>query len=184
MDIKWRDCVSVAVPGWLMSEQEKLQSKKYLNDTSKMELVFWAAQKNALEGTGAPLAAAVFSADGSLISVGVDMPGIGGHEMTNALLIASNVLGSKKLRAEQDWEFFSLAPPCLICQGNIFSERPKRFVCAVTHDQLLEELSLPNTPFPDFDWIQHLVSRGIAVDSAIFPEKGIEILRFTAKELS
>jgi tRNA(Arg) A34 adenosine deaminase TadA len=177
MNKNWYNNISISVPGWLLSEQNEIQSRKYLDDFSKMELVFKCAERNAFEGIGAPLAAAVFLDDGSLISVGVDAPGMGGHEMTNALLIASNVLGHQTLRSKQNWEFFSLAPPCLICQGNIFSERPKRFVCAVTHEHLLSELKFPNTPFPNFDWIQHLTSRGIKVDAAIFSEKGVNTLR-------
>ena len=173
----WHSCTSIEVPDWLLSEQNKLQSKKYLNDSSKMELVLYCAQRNVAERAGAPLAAAVFLYDGSLISIGVDAPGIGGHEMSNALLIASNVLGHGVLRANRNWEFFSLAPPCLICQGNLFSERPGRFVCAITHEDLTSELELPNTPFPNFNWVEHLNSRGIKVDAAISREKGIEILK-------
>lgn len=151
----WHDSTSIAVPEWLLSDQQNLQTQKYPNDELKMDLVLKCAQKNAQERQGAPLAAAVFLTDGTLISVGVDAPGIGGHEMTNALLIASNILGHQNLRNRRDWEFFSLAPPCLICHGNIFTERPSRFVCSVSHEQLLSAINLPDTPFPDFNWIQY-----------------------------
>lgn len=178
MNTTWEDSSSVGMPHWLLSTQKELQSKKYLNDASKMDLVLMCAQKNVENASGAPLAAAVFLEDGSLVSVGLETPGIGGHEMTNALLIASNVLGYQTLRSNRNWDLFSLAPPCLSCQGFIYSERPKRFVCAIGYDQLLSAIELPNTPPPSNDWLDRFSSRGIEVKMAIDPGKGMYTLRF------
>jgi tRNA(Arg) A34 adenosine deaminase TadA len=128
---------------------------------------------------GAPLAAGVFLADGSLLAIGVDGPGIGGHEMTNALILASNLIGSRSFRALRGWEFFSLAPPCLTCQGNIYSERPGRFVYAVTHEDLQAILDLSGTAFPKADWPEQLAARGIKVEGPTDRQTGREILRTT-----
>jgi hypothetical protein len=70
-----------------------------------------------------------------------------------------------------------LAPPCLVCQGNIYSEKPSRFVYAVAPEDLRANLDLPDTPFPDAAWSQQLAARGIRVDGPTDREGGLEILR-------
>ncbi|MFN8510004.1 MAG: hypothetical protein U0Z75_05525 [Deinococcaceae bacterium] len=110
----WNHAREITVPLWLLEYEARLRSQPYPDDPSKMALVFECARLNIQSGSGAPLAAAVFDANGLLISVGVDAPGIGGHEMTNALMLASNLWGSKELRQRSDWEMFSLAPPCSV----------------------------------------------------------------------
>ena len=97
--------------------------------------------------------------------------------MTNALILASNLIGSRLFRTLQGWEFFSLAPPCLTCQGNIYSEKPSRFAHAVTHEDLLATFALPGTPFPKADWSQQLAERGIKVEGPIDRQAGLEMLR-------
>lgn len=172
----WNTVTSISVPSWLCEHQHKLQQAKYETDATKMNLVFECAKLNMELAKGAPLAACVFTKDGALVSVGVDAPGIGGHEMTNALILASNILGSDKIRSSKDLEIFSLAPPCAVCQGNIFSETPSRFVCSVTHQDMLQHLTLPNTPIPHHNWQQELRARGIVVDESYDRNTGIMIL--------
>lgn len=172
----WKNCSQISIPDWLVEKQSQLTSKVYASDMDRMGLVLECAKTNFQLKAGEPLAAAVFRTNGELISVGVDAPGIGGHEMTNALIIASNVLGPKNFRGSGDWELFSLAPPCSICQGNIYSERPKRFVCAVDHKQLKQALSLPHTPFPDDSWIKELNNRNIEVRTQIMNQEAKSIL--------
>lgn len=172
----WNHAREITVPLWLLESEARLRSQPYPDDPSKMALVFECARLNVQWGSGAPLAAAVFDANGLLISVGVDAPGIGGHEMTNALMLASNLWGSQELRQRSDWEMFSLAPPCSVCLGNIYSEVPSRFVCAISHNDLLAQLDLPNTPFPSGDWRAQLHARDVQVEEAVAREEGIRIL--------
>ncbi|WKZ57717.1 MAG: hypothetical protein QY326_03365 [Bdellovibrionota bacterium] len=173
----WDEVGIISIPDWVIANQHKFQSRKYQDSISRMDFVLELARNNAQQQVGAPLAAAVFHADGDLISVGVDAPGIGGHEMTNALILASNILGSVRLRNSRDWELYSLAPPCSVCLGNIYSERPQRFASAVTHEDLLAALALPDTPMPGPNWIDELTNRDIIVNAAIRRDEGRKILR-------
>lgn len=175
--MEWRKALNVNVPAWLLENQARLQSSRYTSDDTKMQLVLECAEKNVNELGGAPLAAAVFHKDGELLAVGVDAPGLGGHEMSNALLLASNLVGTVNFRSSHDYEMFSLAPPCLICLGNIYSEKLSRFVCAITHVELLQMLSLPNTPMPDEKWEELLTARGIAVEVGLGQQVALRILR-------
>jgi hypothetical protein len=54
-----------------------------------------------------------------------------------------------------------------VCLGNIYSERPRCFVCAVNHDDLLATLALPDTLMPGPEWVEGLQQRGIIVKDAI-----------------
>lgn len=172
----WIQATDILIPAWVADGQSEFQSRKYTDESQRMEFVLMAAAKN-FELTGsAPLAAAVFMDDGALVSLGVDAIGIGGHEMTNALILASNLLGSEKLRQSSNWDLYSLAPPCTICFGNIYSERPRQFVCAVHHHDLLAALKLPNTPMPEPSWQKSLEARGIKINAAIAREQGNKVL--------
>ena len=172
----WNNYTQISLPTWLIDKQGDLQSTIYKSDTEKMELVFKCVELNVSLTNGAPLAACVFTTSGNLISVGVDAPGIGGHEMSNALILASNLMGSSSFRNNKEIEMFSLAPPCAICQGNIFSESPGRFVSCITHEDLLAHLELPNTPFPKHDWKKELRDRGVVVEGEVLRVEGIKIL--------
>jgi tRNA(Arg) A34 adenosine deaminase TadA len=173
----WNESNRIFLPEWLIEGQNELQASRYRDDKSKMDLILRCARKNTERKQGAPLAAAVFLSDGALLAVGVDGPGIGGHEMTSALILASNLVGSETLRTLRGWELFSLAPPCLVCLGNIYSERPGRFVYAVTHEDLLATLDLPNTIMPKAEWSAQLAARGIQVEGPTDRRAGLEILR-------
>ena len=96
--IKWSDVSNLSIPSWVIDRQSECQSRLYSDDAARMDFVLEAAATNAKLTHAAPLAAAVFMKDGKLISLGVDAVGIGGHEMTNALMMASNILGSKEFR--------------------------------------------------------------------------------------
>lgn len=172
----WSKACGITVPPWLIEHQHGLQSRKYLDDDSRMALVFSCAELNVQLTQGAPLAAAVFLHDGHLLSVGVDAPGIAGHEMSNALILASNLMGTNEFRHSSHWDLFSLAPPCLVCLGNIFSERPHRLVCAVSHSDLLAALQLPNTPMPPKNWAKLLSNRGIVVQTLAARKQGCQVL--------
>lgn len=182
--IKWTDFSDISIPSWVIASQNEFQSRLYVDDTARMDFILTAAFTNVKLTGAAPLAAAVFMEDGKLISLGVDAVGIGGHEMTNALIMASNILGSKDLRDSSSWDLYSLAPPCLVCLGNIFNERPHQFVCAVNHEDLLDALQLPNTLMPESGWINILESRGIVVKSAVARERGKKILQHYTDTLS
>jgi tRNA(Arg) A34 adenosine deaminase TadA len=174
---RWANAASVSIPSWVAIRQDEFQSLKYADEASRIELVLRAAAMNAeLEGA-APLAAAVFMADGTLVSLGVDAPGIGGHEMTNALILASNVLETRQFRGSRTWDLYSLAPPCSVCLGNIYCERPRAFVCAVNHDDLLSALDLPDTLMPGPEWVALLEQRGITVKEATCRQRGVQTLR-------
>jgi tRNA(Arg) A34 adenosine deaminase TadA len=173
----WKQFDRIVVPDWLIEDQNKLQAAKYPDDKSKMALVFRCARQNAETKSGAPLAAGVFLADGSLLAIGVDGPGIGGHEMTNALILASNLVGSRSFRTLPGWDFFSLAPPCVTCLGNIYSEKPSRFVYAVTYEDLRAALDMTGTALPKADWSEQLAARGIKVEGPTDRQTGLDILR-------
>jgi tRNA(Arg) A34 adenosine deaminase TadA len=180
----WKNAACVAVPQWLIQKQKTLQSRRYTDDDEKLRLVLNCAKGNVLLRAGAPLAAAVFRDDGVLLSVAVDAPGMGGHEMSNALLLASNLLGTKVFRNAGDWDLFSLAPPCMVCQGNILSERPRRFIYAVTQADLLSTIDLPNTPFPADEWPDQLAAKKIKVLHAVARRAGKAILRLEPRSNS
>lgn len=173
----WKEYTYIGLPSWIIDAQIALQSKLYKSDEEKMQLVFHCASLNVKLAKSAPLAACIFSTNGELISIGLDYPGISGHEMSNALIIASNIMGSSNFRRNKNVEMFSLAPPCAICQGNIFSEAPKRFVSSVSHKDLLSELKLPDTPFPRHDWETELQERGIIVKEGFLRNLGLEVLK-------
>lgn len=177
--IKWSESSDISIPSWVIARQSEFQSHLYVDEAARMDFVLAAAETNAKLTGAAPLAAAVFMEDGALISIGVDAVGIGGHEMTNALIMASNMLGSQSLRDSSSWSLYSLAPPCLVCLGNISNERPYQFVCAVNHEDMVAALQLPNTLMPEPNWISVLESRGIVVKSAIAREQGKKILQHT-----
>lgn len=145
--IKWTESANISIPPWVISCQSEFQSRLYTDETARMDFVLFAAATN-----------------------------IGGHEMTNALVTASNILGSQDLRNSSFWSLYSLAPPCFVCLGNISNEKPYEFVCAVNHEDLLAALRLPNILMPEHGWINILESRGIIVKSAFARERGKKIL--------
>ena len=169
--------LQLTLPEWITDAVDA--ERVYADDESRVALAIDLARTNVERKTGGPFGAAIFTADGKLVSVGVNrvVPqncSIAHAEMM-AFMLAQTRLQRKRLN--ENGEKFVLATsaqPCCQCYGaTVWAGVDEVLIGARTEDT--EELTEFNEgPLPA-DWIGELNKLGIAVKRDILRDRAREV---------
>jgi tRNA(Arg) A34 adenosine deaminase TadA len=134
-------------------------------DDEQMGLVLRLASENIRHRTGGPFAAAVFTADGQLVSVGVNLVELGrasiAHAEIVAIALAGQATGTFDLSVQGSTTLVASTEPCAMCLGAVPWSGVARLVCGAA-DADARRIGFEEGHKPD-DWVQDLERRGIAV---------------------
>lgn len=143
----------------------------------RMHFVIDLALENIRQGTGGPFAAAVFSADGSLLAPGVNLvTGIGcssAHAEMVALALAQARVGHYDLSCRGATELVTSTEPCAMCLGAIPWSGVRSVVSGATAEDA--EAAGFNEGCKPEPWTRALTSRGIEVHAGVERERSTTV---------
>lgn len=169
MNSRQPETVSFDLPLWIEAYIEGYQQT--LDIHQRMQFVIAAANKNIVEATGGPFAAAIFTAaTGELVALGVNLVVEQGLSMLHAEMVAIS-LAERKLgqfnlvQHNEAYELYSSAEPCAMCLGAIEWAGVNKLVCAAT-DSDVRAIGFDEGLKPD-GWQEKFIESGIEVVTAI-----------------
>jgi len=175
--------LQLTLPDWIADSVDA--DRIYADDEARVALAIDLARANVERKTGGPFGAAVFTADGKLVSVGVNrvVPqncSVAHAEMM-AYMLAQNSLQRKRLN--ENGEKFVLATsaqPCCQCYGaTVWAGVDEVLIGARTEDtEALTEFN--EGPLPE-DWIGELNKLGIVVKRDILRDRAREVFKLYAQ---
>jgi len=175
--------LQLTLPEWIA---EAIDAERvYADDEARVALAIDLARTNVEKKTGGPFGAAIFSADGKLISVGVNrvVPqncSVAHAEMM-AYMLAQTRLQRKRLNeGGEKFVLATSAQPCCQCYGaTVWAGVDEVLIGARTEDT--EELTEFNEgPLPA-DWIGELNKLGIAVKRDILRDRARAVFKLYAQ---
>jgi tRNA(Arg) A34 adenosine deaminase TadA len=175
--------LQIHLPDWLphMLDEDRL----YSDDESRVALAIDLALRNVENGTGGPFGAAVFTAEGRLVSAGVNrvLPqncSVAHAEMMAYMLAQARV---RRSRLNENGERFVLATsaqPCCQCYGATFWAGIDALLIGARSEDVQELANFDEGPLPA-DWIGELESRDISVRRDILRKEARAVfLRYLA----
>lgn len=170
--------IHLTLPPWV--EELVDDSRRYVSDEERVGLAIALSRRNIEHGLGGPFGAAVFNAEGRVVSVGVNrvVPQTCSvaHAELMAYMSAQQRLASYRLNAGGGrYTLASSAQPCCQCYGaTVWAGVDELLVGARAED--VEELTeFDEGPLPA-DWIGELARRGIAVRRDILRDEARAVL--------
>ena len=150
------------------------------DDATKMRLAIELARLNVDRRTGGPFGAAVFNAEGRLVSVGVNrvVPQncSVAHAETMAYMLAQQRLQRSRLNEDGTrYVLATSAQPCCQCYGATFWAGVDELLIGARADDVHELTEFDEGPLPA-DWVGELERRGIAVRQDIEREAARAVL--------
>lgn len=168
----------LTLPPWVHQAIEP--TALFPGDEAKLALAIELSRLNVDRRTGGPFGAAVFNAEGRLVSVGVNrvLPQNCSlaHAETMAYMLAQQRL--QRSRLNQDGYRYTLATsaqPCCQCYGATFWAGIDELLIGASADDVHELTEFDEGPLPP-DWVGELERRGIAVRRDILREKARAVL--------
>jgi tRNA(Arg) A34 adenosine deaminase TadA len=172
--------INIQMPEWVSPFHAKAP-ERYLAIEDRMRLVIDLSRLNVQHGTGGPFAAAVFDADGLLVSPGVNIVektncSIFHAEMT-ALAFAQKMLGRYDIGngGSLHYDLVSTTEPCAMCYGALHWSGIKRLVCGA-RDEDARAVGFDEGP-KLADWVTPLKQRGIDVIRDVLRDEAAAVLR-------
>lgn len=170
--------VHLTLPPWI--DEFVDDTRRYVTDEERVGLAIALSRRNIEHGPGGPFGAAVFNADGRVVSVGVNrvVPqtcSVAHAEML-AYMSAQQRLASFRLNASGGrYTLATSAQPCCQCFGaTVWAGIDELLIGARAEDvEALTEFD--EGPLPA-DWIGELEKRGIAVRRDILREDARAVL--------
>jgi len=171
-DVHWR------LPPWVVDyvDQNGAESSAFDTISERMRFVIGLAERNILEATGGPFAAAIF--DGSrLISVGVNRVTTESnstlHAEMTAISLAQSACETHDLATVGELELVTSTEPCAMCLGAIPWSGVRHVVCgAAGHHAEAAGFDEGHKPDP---WQQALTDRGISLETGVESERATAI---------
>jgi tRNA(Arg) A34 adenosine deaminase TadA len=173
--------ITLKLPDWLLERQLEAAEQTYDNDAQKMTLAVGLARENVERQAGGPFGAAIFSADGRLISVGVNLVLAGGSSIWHAEMVAITAaqyvvkehrLGAK---AGDGYTLATSCEPCAMCLGAIGWSGVRK-VIAGARDSDVRAIGFDEGHKP-VDWVKSLEDRGISVATDVQRDKALAVLK-------
>jgi len=168
----------LTLPPWVLQLAD--DTRLYADDGARMGLALELARTNVARRTGGPFGAAVFNAEGRLVSVGVNRVEAQNcsvaHAETMALMLAQQRLQS--FRLNQDGGHYILASsaqPCSQCYGALLWAGISELVIGARAEDVERLAGFDEGPLPA-DWIGELERRGIAVRRDLEREAACTVL--------
>ncbi|WP_266180928.1 nucleoside deaminase [Dyella humicola] len=170
--------IHLTLPPWIGDVVDT--GKRYITDQERVGLAIELSRHNIEHGHGGPFGAAVFHADGRLVSVGVNrvVPQTCSvaHAEMMAFMSAQQRLASYRINEDGGrYALATSAQPCCQCYGaTVWAGIDELLIGARAED--VEELTeFDEGPLPA-DWTGELERRGIAVRRDILREQARDVL--------
>ena len=161
----------------------KEHGRNFPTELSGMQLAVNLAQQNIQEQTGGPFGAIVLDADGSLVSVGINLVlstriSLWHAEMV-ALALAQKSLGTQDLSQKGDLTLISSCEPCAMCLGAIPWSGIRRLICGAS-DADARAVGFDEGAKPE-NWRRELEHRGIEVLTGVLAKEARQVLEDYAR---
>jgi tRNA(Arg) A34 adenosine deaminase TadA len=157
--------LQLTLPDWLRETLD--QDRVYADDESRVALAIELARHNVENATGGPFGAAVFTAGGRLVSVGVNrvLPqncSAAHAEMMAYMLAQASVQRSRLNENGERFVLATSAQPCCQCYGATFWAGIDELLIGARSADVEELTEFDEGPLPAV-WIGELERRDIAV---------------------
>lgn len=153
----------LALPPW--TDEAVPRDAAWTSDEERMSLVLDLVEANVTNGTGGPFAAAVFTGDGTLVAVGVNLVeparAAVAHAEIVAIALAGQAAGSFDLASLGATTLVASTEPCAMCYGAVPWSGVTRLVCGA-RDADARRIGFDEGHKPA-DWVAGLEQRGIEV---------------------
>lgn len=167
-----------SLPAWT-SEALDVTGGPWTTDDDQMELAIALAAQNIRHGTGGPFAAAVFTAAGDLVAVGVNrvepQRAAVAHAEIVAIALAGQAAGSFDLGVLGPTTLVTTTEPCAMCYGAVPWSGVTRLVCGA-RDEDARRIGFDEGHKPA-DWVAGLSARGIEVRRDVRRPQAIALLQ-------
>ena len=165
VDAMTTDAFHLDLPDWVRDEIDG--ARRYADDDAKVALAIRLALRNVEHDSGGPFGAAVFAADGRLVSAGVNRVLPRSCSIAHAEIMAYALAQARLQRARlnETGERFTLATsaqPCCQCYGATIWAGVDEILIGARSEDVEELTEFDEGPLPA-DWIGELEKRGIAV---------------------
>jgi len=173
------EATSITLPEWTSLFLKENQIRRSAGD--QVRLAIRLSELNVTHQTGGPFGAAVFDAEGRLISVGVNrvIPENCSlaHAEIVALMLAQSAAGRYRLDLDpaREYTLASSAQPCAMCFGALLWSGIRLLRFGAGRDDVISLTGFDEGPLPD-DWRGELLGRGCRVEGPILSEAACDIL--------
>lgn len=171
---------TLALPDWVAGAVDA--SARFADDEAKVRLAIELARRNVAENTGGPFGAAIFDANGRIISLGVNrvVPQSASlaHAENMAYLLAQQALQNFRINAtlQGPVALATSAQPCCQCFGATVWAGIDRLLIGARASDVEELTDFDEGPLPA-DWVGELNKRGIEVVRDLERDAAREVLR-------
>lgn len=169
----------LTLPAWIHEEVDG--ARLYPDSASRIALAIDLSRRNVSHRTGGPFGAAVFSADGRLIGVGVNrvIPSQCSAAHAEVMALATSQQRVQRYRLNESGEGITLATsaqPCAMCYGALIWAGIDELLIAARADDVQTLAGFDEGPLPE-DWIGELERRGIEVQRDLMRDHARDVLR-------
>ncbi|HEY2622428.1 nucleoside deaminase [Dyella sp. Tek66A03] len=170
--------IHLTLPPWIGDVVDT--GKRYITDEERVGLAIELSRHNIEHGHGGPFGAAVFHADGRLVSVGVNrvVPQICSvaHAEMMAFMSAQQRLASYRINEDGGrYTLATSAQPCCQCYGATVWAGVDELLIGARAEDVEELTAFDEGPLPA-DWTGELERRGITVRRDILREQARGVL--------
>ncbi len=172
--------IELALPAWIHHEVDA--GALYPDEETRVALAITLARRNVELRTGGPFGAAVFSAAGELVAVGVNRVVPQACSIAHAEMMAfmSAQARLQRFRLNEDGGRYILATsaqPCAMCYGASFWAGIDEILIGARAEDVMELSEFDEGPLPS-DWAGELERRGIGVRRDILRQTARDVFHF------
>ncbi|MEO7251369.1 MAG: nucleoside deaminase [Arenimonas sp.] len=169
----------LTLPAWIHDEVDG--TRLYPDSASRIALAIDLSRRNVSHRTGGPFGAAVFSADGRLIGVGVNrvIPSQCSAAHAEVMALSTSQQRVQRYRLNESGERITLATsaqPCAMCYGALIWAGIDELLVTARSDDVQTLAGFDEGPLPE-DWIGELQKRGIEVQRDLMRDHARDVLR-------
>lgn len=170
--------VHLTLPPWV--DELVDDTRRFVTDEERVGLAIALSRRNIAHGFGGPFGAAVFNAEGRVVSVGVNrvVPQTCSvaHAEMMAYMSAQQRLASYRLNAAGGrYTLATSAQPCCQCYGATVWAGVDELLIGARSSDVEELTAFDEGPLPA-DWVGELEKRGIAVRRDILRDDARAVL--------
>jgi len=170
--------IHLTMPPWIADIAE--DSRRYTTVEERVGLAIELSRQNIERSHGGPFGAAIFNAEGRLISVGVNrvvaQTCSAAHAEMMAYMTAQQRLASFRLNEQGGrYTLATSAQPCCQCYGATMWAGIDELLIGARSEDVEELTDFDEGPLPP-DWIGELQLRGVAVRRDILRDKARAVL--------
>lgn len=170
--------IHLTLPPWIGDVVD--EQKRYVTDEERVGLAIELSRRNIEHSHGGPFGAAVFNAEGRVVSVGVNrvVPQTCSvaHAEMMAYMTAQQRLAAFRLNEDGGrYTLATSAQPCCQCYGATVWAGVDELLIGARAEDVEELTEFDEGPLPA-DWVGELERRGIAVRRDILREQARSVL--------